>query len=202
MTSAKTDTEAIKAAIETCELHVPKRRPWLLFDADLGEQIRHRAAATEGLLERVEKDCREILDAPAEKASAQTARSCAMKAMRMAEGYFLLGDPALGEWSKRRIDALLGVDIWMAPIHGKGGGPDSHADHVMTNIAACVTCAHDLLGDACGEAETDTLAEGIRRHCLLQFLFSTRTRAAWWAWEQWRTNWKIMCCGETGLELA
>ena len=202
MPMTKIDAEAIKAAIDSCELHVPKRRPWLLFDADRRERIRGRAAATDGLLDRVEKDCREILDAPAEEASAQTGHSCAMKAMRMAEGYCLLGDPALAEWTRRQIDSLLGVDTWMAPVHGEGGGPDSHADHVMTNIAACVTCAHDLLGDVYDEAETATLAEGVRRHCLLQFLFSTRTRAAWWAWEDWRTNWKIMCCGETGLAVC
>jgi len=198
----KTNTEAIKAAIDSCELHVPKRRPWLLFDADSGERIRARGAATDGLLERVERECREIMAAPVEEACSQTARSCAGKAAKMAEGYYLLGEAAFGEWSKRQIDALLEVDVWMAPVHGEGGGPDTHADHVMTNIAACVTWAHDLLGDTCDEAATAALAEGIRRHCLLQFLFSTRTRAAWWAWEDWRTNWKIMCCGETGFSVC
>lgn len=194
--------EQVQATLAACELRVGGRRPWLLFDAGQAEEIRRRAAERDGVLDRVRKRCEDVIASPLVEACPQWASSIARGAATVAEGFFLLQEPRFAAWAKARMESLYDVHTWMAPCHGEGGGPDSHADHVMTNVASALVRAHDLLGDACGEVDTALLAERIRDHCVLQFLFSTRTRAAWWAWEDWRTNWKIMCCGETGLAVC
>jgi len=205
------DMDRVKEVISTCELNVHAQRPWLLFDAGQAERIRqvaatravpHDSGGTMPLLEKVRSDCDRILARGPDETSAMILRIITFDIVTVAEGYFLLGEPAYADWVNAQIQRICGIASWMNPVLGVTTGPDSHAEHTMTNIIANLAMAHDLLGDARDEGDAAQLAEAIRSHCVLQFIFSTETRAAWWAWEDWKSNWKIMCCGETGLAVC
>ena len=205
------DMDSVEKMLSTCELNVPGRRPWLLFDPDLVETVRHNAAArvvpndsggTLPLLDRVRDSCNAILArGPEEPFPLQTYQHSHV-IVKVAEGYFLLGERVYADWVNEQIEQVCSIASWMNPTLGITEGPETHAEHTMTNITANLAMAHDLLGDARSEADGTALADAIHNHCVRQFIFSTKTRAAWWAWEDWKTNWKIMCCGETGLAVC
>ncbi len=205
------DLESIEKTLETCELVVPDRRPWLLFDPDEAEIVRGKAAervvpndsgGTRPLLDRVREECDAVIAEDSDRSYPLRTYERSHAITEVAEAYFLLGDQTYAEWVNKEIDEISSIASWMNPTLGVVEGPDTHAEHTMTNIAANLTLAHDLLGVARSEDECATFAETVRTHCIKQFIFSTKTRAAWWAWEDWKTNWKIMCCGETGLAVC
>ncbi len=205
------DLDTVNETLKCCELNTPAQRPWLLFDAGQAQTIRRRAQAsivpddsggTRPLLDKVRDDCNAILTREPEDPFPLQTYQDSYKMVTVAEGYFLLGDRVYADWVNKQIEQVCGIASWMNPALGTSTGPDSHAEHVMTNITANLAMAHDLLGDARNEADKAALADAIRNHCILPFIFSTKTRAAWWAWEDWKTNWKIMCCGEAGLAVC
>lgn len=193
------DADAIKAAIETCELCLPAERPRLLFGSEHVEEIRLRAAKRDGMLERVEQRCRALLDTDADTVPhARLSLASAMEAQTMAEGYLLLlHEEEFAEWAKRRVAALLALDTWIAPVH-----VPSRCDHVVTNVAASIALTHDFLGDAYSQSETGELAQQLRQMHFLLFLDAIRDRKEWWAKEDCESNWKIMCCGESGFAIC
>jgi len=203
--------DSIEKTLATCALTVPARRPWLLFDPEQAEAVRRNAAdptvpddagGSRPLLDTIRENCDAILARATEAPFPLQTYRGSYDIAKVAEGYFLSGERAYADWVNGEIDRVCGIASWMNPALGIEEGPDTHAEHTMTNIAANLATAHDLLGDARSEAEHAALAEAIRTHCVRQFIFSTKTRAAWWAWEDWKTNWKIMCCGETGLAVC
>jgi len=192
------DAAAIKAAIETCELYLPAERPRLLFGPQHVEEIRLRAAKRDGMLRRLEERCRALLDTdPAVVPYAHLPRPPAREARTMAEGYLLLREKAFARWAKRRVEALLALDTWIAPAH-----QPTCCDHVATNIAAFIALVHDFLADAYSQSETAELARQLRQMHFLPFLDAIRGRKEWWAREDCESNWKIMCCGESGLAVC
>lgn len=195
---SENDAGTIKAAIETCEFCLPAERPRLLFGLEHVGEIRLRAAKRDGMLERIEQRCRALLDTdPATVPRALLPSPSANEAQTMAEGYLLLQEEAFAEWAKRRVAALLTLDTWVAPVH-----KPSRCDHVVTNVAASIALVHDFLGDAYSQSGTDELAQQMRQMHLLPFLDAIRGRKEWWAKEDCESNWKIMCCGESGLAIC
>ena len=193
--------ESVRRTLETCELKVPGTRPWLLFDGTEREVIRQRAAERDGLLERVRKQCEERVAGGVVPVTVHDAGPSVNKVVAASEGYFLLGDSSLADWALNQAREFLKLESWMYPLHGTDG-PEAHADHVLCNIAAALVYAHDLLGDACTEEDISALAEVVNRLCVEKFIYTTHDRKSWWAYEDWKTNWKIMCCGETGFAVC
>lgn len=184
--------------LQECSFREPGPRPSLLFDRDKVQLIRRRARQDDALRSRVWERCDEILATPAEKVDDGLPNKKSIEALVMADGFVTLDNLDYAEWAKRRMMTLFDLETWMAPYVGGPHGPDSHCHHTMTNIAAALACTRDLLGDLCTQTEADHMAERLHWNCVMSFLVSTRTRASWWAYEEWRTNWKIMCCGEMG----
>ncbi|MCE9592344.1 MAG: heparinase II/III-family protein [Planctomycetes bacterium] len=180
------------ATVDFCE---PCPRPHLLFDAAQVAGVRRRAAEQPGLIQRMRERSNKLLATDARLVPPPLAMWPARDAFYMAEGFLLLEDPALAAWTWTRIEAMLAETTWKFSLHG--GCPC--CDHVMGNVAAWLSCAHDLLGPAVTEAQTHRLADGLRRHILQPFLDGTRTRAEFWAKAETESNWKIMTCGEAGL---
>lgn len=193
--------ETVRRTLETCELKVPETRPWLLLDGTGREVIRQRAAERDGLLECVRKQCEERVAGGVVPVTVYDAGPAVSEVVAASEGYFLLGDRSLADWALGQAREFFKLESWMCPLHGKDG-PDAHADHVMCNIAAALVYAHDLLGDACTEEDMSVLAEVVNRLCVEKFIYTTHDRKSWWSYEEWKTNWKIMCCGETGFAVC
>jgi len=193
--------ETIRRTLETCELRVPRTRPWLLFDRAEREVIRQRAAGRDALLERVRKQCEERVAGGVLPVTVHDAGPTVPKVVAAAEGYLLLGDRSLADWVLDQAREFLKLESWMFPLHGEDG-PHAHADHVLCNVAAALVYAHDLLGEACTEEDMSVLAEVVNRLCVEKFIYTTHDRKSWWSYEDWKTNWKIMCCGETGLAVC
>ncbi len=192
------DANDVMQRLQECSFREPDPRPSLLFDRDKVELIRKRALQDNALLASVQERCDELLATPAEKVDDNLPNRKSVEALVMAEGFITLDNLDYAEWAKRRMMTLFDLDTWLAPYLGGPHGPDSHCHHTMTNIAASLACTRDLLGDLSTQAEADHMAERLYWNCVMSFLVSTRTRASWWAYEDWRTNWKIMCCGEMG----
>jgi len=192
------DANAIEGALETCELDLAAKRPGLLFDPEQVDKIRLRAGRRNGLLDSIEQRCRALLQTdPATVARLYLPRPSGHEAQSMAEGYLLLGEASFAQWAKRRVEALLALDTWVAPVH-----MPMECDHVVTNMAAVVALVHDFLGDAYSDNETKAVAERLRQMHFSLFLNAARGRKEWWAKEDCESNWKIMCCGESGLAIC
>ena len=193
------DANDVMQRIQECSFRDLGPRPSLLFDRDRIEVIRRRALQDDALRGRVQERCDELLKKPPEQVAVELPNVASIEALVMAEGFVALGNHEYADWAKRRMMTLFDCETWLAPYLGGPHGPDSHCHHTMTNVAASLAYTRDLLGDLCTEAEAAHMAERLHWNCAMSFLVSTRTRAAWWAWEDWRTNWKIMCCGEMGF---
>ena len=169
---SKLNIDAVRNEILGCEFH-PRTGTGLLFGADEAELIRERAAAREGMLADLETRCREIVQSSPQAVEHHIVRIPAVEAETVATGYFFGQDPAMAEWVKRRIEALLELDTWMYSAHSEFC---VHTDHVMTNAGSFIARAHDMLGEAYSDGETKHVAEGLRRMLLLPYLQSVLDR--------------------------
>ncbi len=192
------DKDALMRIIQTCDFHLPEKRPRLLFGPDARDTILQRATARERFLEQLDARCRKLLETSPDTVDQKVVQRYSAQATTMAQGYFLLGEAAFAQWAKRRVQTLFTLDTWMPPVHRSL----KHCDHVMTNVAAHIAFTHDLLGDAYCENETQQVANGVRRLHFVPFLEATRNRQEWWTQEGCKSNWKIMNCGESGFAIC
>lgn len=190
------DPERLRARVAGFRFAPSKERPRLLFGTDEVKTLRRRAE-DRGVTERLDARCRRLLDTPAGVVRQMSARGQSQEAETMASAYLLTGKASYADWARERVRALLALETWKAPVHS-----NKHCDHVMTNVAAHLAMTHDLLGDAYSASETDGLTQGMRRLHFEPFLAGTRDRAEWWMRADCESNWKIMCCGESGLAIC
>ncbi|MCX5658833.1 MAG: heparinase II/III family protein [Planctomycetota bacterium] len=189
------DTPSIVAQIRTAKFFPGKSRPWLLFDASAIAGLRQRVAGNPGLAQRLGAKRDRLIKTPAEEANALQAYVSADEAVQMANAYVLLGDVAAARWAQRRIEAVMKLETWCAPVHGK-----MRYDHCMGNISAHVAVVHDYLGDLYSPAQTKALIDGLRRQTFEKFLaVTTKDDPEWWFRDATESNWKVMTCGESGL---
>ncbi|MCJ8329166.1 MAG: heparinase II/III-family protein, partial [Lentisphaeria bacterium] len=204
------DYKQIKQTLETCELVAPATRPGLLFSSSQTNAIRLRTqnirvngeSGEEALLDQIRRNAEKIMAEPAFELSQENVMTHAHAFDTVADAAFLLDEDEWHGWAKKEMKRFYTVESWRFPLHSDGGygnGPDSLADHVMTNIAASMAWAHELGGDTFSESETADLAAAVYNRCLAQFHFSMRDRKAWWSQADKETNWKIMCAGEAGF---
>lgn len=192
-------TDRIARQIREAEWTVPAGRPRLLFGPEEVPLLRERAAARHGVIEAVRSKAEAAMATPANEIDALMAYRFSAAAVDVASAYVLTGDRSLGPWLKGRVDALLALDTWFCHVHV---GTCRICDHVMCNLAADVALVHDLAADLFTQAEVDHLAAGLRRLHLEPFLDATEGAAEWWFAPGVASNWKIMCCGETGLAVC
>jgi len=173
-------------------------RPCLLFAADDAQTIRERARRR-GVDRRLRARCDDLLRTGPRQLHDTPKAADSAAALTAAGGYFLLNDPDLADWSKRRVEALLALDTWVAAVHRSF---TTHCDHVMTNIAAHIALSHDLLADRYTPEQTKALIVPLRRLWFEPFLASMRGRTEPWTKADYNWNWKIMCCGESGTAIC
>lgn len=193
------DIDATVAAIRGFQFRPRPARPRLLFGIEDIENLRQRAAEREGLLERVRVKCRQLLEQSPDSVNLLQTYVSSAEAVTVAEGYVLTGDPMHAEWAKRRVEALLNVETWFAPVH-KGGC--RVCDHCMANSAAHVALVHDHLGECWSAEESERVAAGVRRLHFGPFLDATGDKPEWWFRHDTLSNWKIMTCGDSGLAVC
>ncbi len=191
------DLDALRATLKSCPLSFPASRPRLLFgEADVA-RIRQRAdAATR---ERIRQECDKLIADPPDNVESRNASYLARPVRIVAGGFLLLQDERYLEWARRRSEALLTLPSWMGAVHKSF---IKHCDHVMANVGADLSCAHDWLGDAVDDAFTDRLADGLRQLLLLPYLEGARKRDEHWSRDTYLANWKIMTFGESGLAIC
>ena len=189
----------VKERVESFPFALPTSRPRQLFGPGDLDELRARAAARDGLCDRLRARCETLAKRPAEEVDATLPRGDAGEAEAMAEGYVLFGEETYAVWARRRVASLLNIDTWIAPVH-RSMCP--HCDHVVTNVGASIGWAYDLLADTYTDAERDVLLTGLRRQLVEPYLAGRRDRAEWWARETCENNWRIMCNGEAGFALC
>ena len=188
------DIQNIMSTIESCHFRLSRPSPRLLFGPEEVRQVRQRAAQRGDYQSRLRQQCDQLLSTPAEDASNIQVRIPSSEAVTMAEGTALLATDQYVDWLKTRLDALCALDTWMAPVHR-----NPLCDHVMTNVAAHIAYAVDLLGDDVSEDGSARVAQGMRRLFFDPYLAATRERAEAWAKERVESNRKMMCYGEAGF---
>ena len=191
------DIQRVMDTIMICRLREGQSGPCLLFGREEVARSRRRAERRGDFLARLRRRCDRLLTTPASDASDIQVRIPSSEAVTMAEGTALLETDAYVDWARQRIEALCALDTWMAPVH-----TNVHCDHVMTNVAAHIAYAVDLLGDLISQDDRARVAAGMRRLFFGPFLLATRGRLEPWAQERVESNWKIMCHGEAGLAVC
>lgn len=189
------DSALIVKQIRSARFAPAKTRPWLLFDAASIPELRRRLAARPELATRLRAKRDRLINTPAEQANALQAYVSGDEAVTMANAFVLLGDEAAGRWAQRRVEAVLALETWFAPVH-KGGC--RVYDHCMGNVSAYVAITHDYLGDLYTPAQSKAVAEGMRRQTFDKFLDATGDQPEWWFRASTESNWKVMTCGESG----
>ena len=158
------DIQRVMDTIMGCRLRKGQSGPCLLFDREEVAKARRRADERSDVLTCLRRRCDRLLTTPAEDASDIQVRIPSSEAVTMAEGTALLETDAYVDWVRQRIEALCTLDTWMAPVHTNG-----HCDHVMTNVAAHIAYALDLLGDLITQDERARVAADMRRLFLEPF---------------------------------
>jgi hypothetical protein len=171
-------------------------RPRLLFAAEDLPALRMKTAAQPGMVPHVQEQVRTLTATPGETIDTLQPYISGGEAVRVAEAYALVGDPALAAWVLARLDGLLAMDTWFSPVHANDSWT---CDHVMANVAAQVALCRDLLGDAVAPADAARIAAGVERLHFTPFLDNTSGNVVWWFRPDCQSNWKIMTCGDTGL---
>ena len=188
------DIQRVMDAIMGCPLRERQPGPSLLFGREEAARAPQRADRRGDLLPRLRQRCDRLLTTPAGDASDIQVRTPSSEAVTMAEGSVLLGTDAYVDWARQRVEALCALDTWMAPVHA-----NPVCDHVMTNVAAHIAYAVDLLRDLISEDDEACVAAGVRSLFFDPYLLATRQRAEFWTQERTESNWKMMCYGEGGL---
>lgn len=186
-------------AIRNARFQPSTERPRLLFGAEDLRGLRERAAARPGVLETARDGAARAMAQPAGAANAREPYLSGTDLVAVASAYALSGDAAYGPWLRERMDAMLALKTWFHPVHVN---VCRVCDHVVCNTAAQVALAHDLAFPVFGEGDGDRIAAGLRRLHLEPFLDGTQGQAEWWFGPAANNNWKIMCCGETGLAVC
>lgn len=193
------DIAAVENAIRTVPLLPPPERPRLLFGRDDLAGLRARAAARPGVLVELRRRVAELVAVPAASIDPHQAYIASTAAVEVAQTCLLTGDPPPAAWLRERVTALLSMDTWFCHVHV---GACRVCDHVMCNLAAHVALVHDLAPELFAPADEARLRTGLRRLHLEPFLDATQGEVEWWFRRDMPSNWKIMCCGETGLAVC
>ncbi|MDA0841428.1 MAG: heparinase II/III family protein [Planctomycetota bacterium] len=195
----KTITDPMVEAVMNFSFENRPEGHGLLFDrTDLGA-VRKKAKAKEGLLERVNQRCSELLHSSPDEVDTLQVYISSGEAFVMADGFAVTGEPSFAAWAKRRVEALFTAEAWMAPVHVRAC---RIFDHCMGNISAHVALVHDYLGDIYSDQESECLAGQMRDKFLVPFLDATGDEPEWWFRPQRESNWKIMTCGDSGTALC
>jgi hypothetical protein len=192
------DTTTLREGIETSLTDDRLRRighPRLLFGASDSMIIKERARGRSGFLENLMKRADHHLEIRANELGSSLAREYSAALPDVSLAYFLTGTTRYREWVFGRIRALLGLDTWMAPVHVKSC---RYCDHVMTNVAAQIAEAFDLIATDLNESETQEIADGVYQMHMSLYLDATEDRKEWWSKKECESNWKIMSHGDSG----
>ena len=191
--------EEILQRIRAATFEPECKRPHLLFGASDVPAIRERARSHPDVMERVRRTCADLMAGEAGDANALQPYISGAEAVRVAEGYVMLGDATCADWAKQRVDALLALDTWFSPVHVGGCRV---CDHVMANVGAHVALVYDMIGDRYGGAESRAVLAGLSRLLFDPFIDGTGATPEWWARRDMPSNWKIMTCGDAGLAVC
>ena len=195
-------SEKLLREFEAVDIVLSDRRPRLLMDRDEAAEVREKARALPGYIDRLAEQAEaaaqdEQLFGPTPEPPYYVLKPFKV----LADAAFILENET---WASRVLEAIEGMfafphderleHSWAARPHIR-----MRCDHGMLNASAAVGLATDLCADFWPADTVRSISERLYKHVIPPYMETWEKQDLHWAMPNYHGNWKIMCSGEGGL---
>ncbi len=189
-------SEDLLAKLNNATVAPPETRPRVLLGAEEVAEVRRRASATPGFVDRLVKEAR----AASENedlfgAAPELPYFCQTPLRSLANAAFITEDEVFAARALEGVEVMFSFppEEWVARPHRP-----MRCDHAMLNVASAIGSTMDLCSELWPADAVASISERINAYTVARFLETWRNQDAHWSSPDYHWNWKIMCCGEMG----
>ena len=189
-------SEELLAKLNNATVAPPETRPRVLLGAEEVAEVRGRARATPGFVDKLVESAREAsgsvdLFGP----TPELPYFCQTPLRSLANAAFILEDDAFAARALEGVEVMFSfpTDEWVARPHRP-----MRCDHAMLNVASAIGLTMDLCSSLWPADAVASISRRINAYTVARFLETWEKQDAHWSSPDYHWNWKIMCCGEMG----
>lgn len=164
------------------------------------ERVRDRARAVPGLVDRIAEQAR-IAEGEDSYFKPKVEGSYLYRPLLnmlapLTAATLVLEDEHSAVLALKAIEAYLEVPTQQWPPPARR---DMRCHHSIPNSSALLGITMDICGDYWSSEAVASISERIASDLLVRFLVTWQKQDEFWATPEYNFNWKIMCCGDSGL---
>ena len=189
-------SEDLLAKLENTNVAPHLTRPRVLLGANEVSEVRDRASATPGFVDKLAEEAREASGSEdLFGADPELPYFCQTPLRSLANAAFILEDDAFAGRALEGVEVMFSFppEEWVARPHRP-----MRCDHAMLNVASAIGISTDLCAEFWPTDAVASISDRINAYTVARFLETWEKQDAHWSSPDYHWNWKIMCCGEMG----